>query len=181
MSVVHRMVNGAVEPLKIWLIGGMKPDRLVGPAVARALRDLFGEPEVMETRDPSHILADLREAYVWAGKDPIRRGAAFDTWATGLRVTEKELQDKPAGWGWPNKSRRAHWFREAEMKSVCGKWVFFGEREEDAMPAVAPSEDKCFRCVDILMKPLMEKTVGRPRKVRKDKGIPRGPKKKPSV
>lgn len=47
------------------------------------------------------------------------------------------------GWGWPTNSRKAHYFREGESRSVCGKWLYFGTRE---LPEL-PSPDDCAACV----------------------------------
>lgn len=33
------------------------------------------------------------------------------------------------GWGWPGNSKKAHYFREGSISSICGKWAYTGERE----------------------------------------------------
>ena len=35
------------------------------------------------------------------------------------------------GWGFPDNSRRAHYFLEGQSISLCGRWVWFGERFDD--------------------------------------------------
>lgn len=47
------------------------------------------------------------------------------------------------GWGFPANSRKAHYFRESEARSICGKWMYFGTRE---LPDL-PSDDDCAECV----------------------------------
>lgn len=44
------------------------------------------------------------------------------------------------GWGWPLNSMKAHWFDGA--RSLCGRWMFFGECEPDKFK----STDDCKEC-----------------------------------
>jgi hypothetical protein len=46
------------------------------------------------------------------------------------------------GWGWPGNSRKAHYFLDGELISLCGKWMFAGVRH-DTMHA---SPDNCIAC-----------------------------------
>ena len=48
----------------------------------------------------------------------------------------------PEGWGWPANSRKSHYFQEGEAISVCGKWMFTGQRERDSFE----SSDDCASC-----------------------------------
>lgn len=177
MSTVNRMVAVTVKSLERWLIRGMDPVRLIAPALAKAVNEVVGTPEVLESGDPLHPLNRLREVYVWAGPDPEARRSAFDAWVTGLRVSGDDLAHKPAGWAQPTRTKKLHWFGQAEMKSACGKWVHLGDRESDELAGVLQSPDQCSQCFGQLQLMLIERTVGKQRKVRKDKGIPRGPKK----
>ncbi len=47
------------------------------------------------------------------------------------------------GWGFPANSRKAHYFRAGESRSVCGKWMYFGTRE---LPDFR-SPDDCAECI----------------------------------
>ena len=44
------------------------------------------------------------------------------------------------GWGWPALSKKAHYFTDG--RSLCGKWLFWGQLEEgnDGSP------DNCAQC-----------------------------------
>lgn len=42
--------------------------------------------------------------------------------------TERRL---PQGWGLPGNSRKAHYFREGDLISICRKWMYGGEREDN--------------------------------------------------
>lgn len=56
-------------------------------------------------------------------------------------TTEKRVL--PAGWGFPGNSRKAHYFPEDTLTSLCGKWGFYaGHREADN----SPSLDDCVGC-----------------------------------
>ncbi|RLI41370.1 hypothetical protein DRO59_07110 [Candidatus Bathyarchaeota archaeon] len=50
------------------------------------------------------------------------------------------------GWGFPLNSRKAHYF--VNGRSLCGKWLFFGELEQgnDGSP------DNCAVCKKLLQK-----------------------------
>lgn len=52
------------------------------------------------------------------------------------------------GWGWPGNSKKAHYFREGEIASLCGKWAYTGPRESgnDGSP------DNCAECKKRLAK-----------------------------
>jgi hypothetical protein len=47
-----------------------------------------------------------------------------------------------AGWAWPALARKAHYFDQAETTSLCGRWMFLGQREPDN----GPSRDDCTGC-----------------------------------
>ena len=47
-----------------------------------------------------------------------------------------------AGWGWPGNARKAHYFDENNSVSICGRWMFTGERDENN----ARSPDDCVAC-----------------------------------
>jgi hypothetical protein len=50
---------------------------------------------------------------------------------------------RPAGWGWPGDSRKAHYFEANDTRSLCSKWGFFeGQREDDNHG----SPDNCTVC-----------------------------------
>ena len=51
-------------------------------------------------------------------------------------------QKSPQGWGWPINSRKAHYFREGDSRSLCNKWLFFGTREDYLHDA----SDNCADC-----------------------------------
>lgn len=48
----------------------------------------------------------------------------------------------PAGWAWPGLSKRAHYFPADSLRSLCGKWLLRGEREDTAHE----SPDNCAAC-----------------------------------
>jgi len=52
------------------------------------------------------------------------------------------------GWGWPGNSRKAHYFEEGQITSICGKWLYRGPREQgnDGSP------DNCTACRRALQK-----------------------------
>lgn len=39
-------------------------------------------------------------------------------------------QDRAAtsGWGWPLNARKPHFFEKGEVVSLCGRWMYVGER-----------------------------------------------------
>jgi len=49
------------------------------------------------------------------------------------------------GWGWPGRSRKAHYFRE--NRSLCGQWFYTGPLEEGK----DRSPDNCAACVKKLL------------------------------
>jgi hypothetical protein len=49
----------------------------------------------------------------------------------------------PEGWAWPGESRKAHYF-EADRRSLCGRWAFFGVEVYDDPEGPAPNS----RCAD---------------------------------
>lgn len=50
----------------------------------------------------------------------------------------------PAGWGFPGNSRKAHYFPEDSLTSLCGKWGFYGGRRETDNGNASP--DDCVVC-----------------------------------
>ena len=46
-----------------------------------------------------------------------------------------------SGWGFPQNSRKAHYFRES--RSLCGKWLYFGRNLGEA---AGPGPDDCKAC-----------------------------------
>ena len=50
------------------------------------------------------------------------------------------------GWGFPSNSRKAHYF--VDKRSLCGKWLFFGELEQGN----DDSSDNCTACKKALQK-----------------------------
>lgn len=55
-------------------------------------------------------------------------------------MSEKE------GWGFPSNSRKSHYF--VDKRSLCGKWMFFGELEQGN----DDSPDNCTSCKKALQK-----------------------------
>lgn len=54
------------------------------------------------------------------------------------------MADFPAeGWGFPGNSRKAHYFPEGELTSLCGSWGFY---RGDRQPDTHRSPDDCVRC-----------------------------------
>lgn len=49
------------------------------------------------------------------------------------------------GWAWPLNSKKAHYFMDA--RSLCRKWLFFGEVVEDGNDN---SPDACVACKRLL-------------------------------
>jgi hypothetical protein len=52
------------------------------------------------------------------------------------------------GWGWPQLSRKAHYFRGT--MSLCRKWMFTGRLDDGSGPASSP--DDCATCRRLLAK-----------------------------
>jgi len=46
------------------------------------------------------------------------------------------------GWGWPMRARKAHWFADNALISLCGRWMYSGPREKSP----ASSKDDCTVC-----------------------------------
>lgn len=36
-----------------------------------------------------------------------------------------------AGWGYPLQANKGHYFKEGEAISICGRWMYTGERFEE--------------------------------------------------
>lgn len=53
-----------------------------------------------------------------------------------------------AGWSWPGNSRKAHYFRADEPRSLCSKWFYIGLRD----PENDDSPDNCAECRKSLTK-----------------------------
>lgn len=53
------------------------------------------------------------------------------------------MGDLGQGWAWPLNSRKAHWFAAGSATSICGRWMFFGRREDTKHN----SPDNCRECV----------------------------------
>lgn len=52
--------------------------------------------------------------------------------------------DLEAGWGWPANSRKPHYFARNEMISLCGRWMYVGERTKPTPGTV--TKDDCAAC-----------------------------------
>lgn len=59
--------------------------------------------------------------------------------------TSKVADQLAAGWGWPFAARKAHWFAAGEIRSICGRWAFWGPREDSDQP----SKDDCAQCAKL--------------------------------
>jgi hypothetical protein len=61
-------------------------------------------------------------------------------------MTVKRIKPEPpklnAGWGWPLNSKKAHYYTEGEVTSICGAWMYSGPRENTAHD----SPDNCAKC-----------------------------------
>jgi len=53
------------------------------------------------------------------------------------------MSDLKQGWGFPINSRKAHYFKEHEIISICGKMMYSGERFDDKHD----SPDNCAACM----------------------------------
>lgn len=51
------------------------------------------------------------------------------------------------GWGWPEKSRKAHFFKEGSPVSACGKWVHAGTRENLDLD----NSNNCAACLKLVL------------------------------
>lgn len=56
------------------------------------------------------------------------------------------MTDTNAGWGFPYRARRAHWFDVNATESLCGGWFYTGVRDRDP----APTPDDCRACTRLL-------------------------------
>jgi hypothetical protein len=54
-----------------------------------------------------------------------------------------------AGWFWPVNSRKAHFYKEGDDTSVCGKWLVFSSVREQGNDN---SSDNCAACKKRLAK-----------------------------
>lgn len=78
-----------------------------------------------------------------------RTGSLYTPAATangGTNSGESSVTDK--GWGWPQASRKAHYFSADERISICGKWWYLGPLEETE----TGSPDDCALCTKKLVK-----------------------------
>lgn len=50
-----------------------------------------------------------------------------------------------AGWAWPGASRKAHYF-STSGRSLCGRWAYFGEKDENQKHGTAPQSGDCIAC-----------------------------------
>lgn len=63
----------------------------------------------------------------------------------GLRGKKDPNVEYPAGWVWPDNSRKAHFFPTGETRSLCCKWLFAGfpfQRSDSSHK----SPDNCAKC-----------------------------------
>ena len=51
----------------------------------------------------------------------------------------------PAGWAEPIAARKAHYFQAGHSVSVCGRWMYTGER--DTADTGSPYVDNCNMCL----------------------------------
>jgi hypothetical protein len=49
------------------------------------------------------------------------------------------------GWGWPGRTKKAHYF--AGIKSLCGEWKYGGYLKPGELKADCPVEDACKTCL----------------------------------
>lgn len=54
----------------------------------------------------------------------------------------------PAGWGWPGLASKAHYFPVGSMASLCGRWLFSGERYDEEHE----HRDNCVTCMRARLK-----------------------------
>lgn len=52
-----------------------------------------------------------------------------------------------AGWGYPLLATKGHYFKEGESVSICGRWMFTGERYDEK-----PAPFHCKACLKKLEK-----------------------------
>ena len=53
------------------------------------------------------------------------------------------MADLAAGWRWPINARKAHYFDEGGLTSLCGRWMYAGPSQGDAF---SHSSDDCADC-----------------------------------
>lgn len=58
--------------------------------------------------------------------------------------------EKKQGWGWPQRSKKAHWFHGA--MSLCRKWMFTGELDSGSVVPLQRGPDDCAACYRLLVK-----------------------------
>ena len=53
------------------------------------------------------------------------------------------MAELSAGWRWPINARKAHYFDEGTLISICGKWMYAGPSQGDSF---SRSSDDCAAC-----------------------------------
>lgn len=48
----------------------------------------------------------------------------------------------PQGWAWPGSSKKAHYFMQGDVRSLCMGWIYTGRREDTDHD----SPDNCAAC-----------------------------------
>lgn len=61
---------------------------------------------------------------------------------------------KKQGWSKPFLAKKYHYFKRGEGTSVCGKWLFVGEREDD----MHEHGENCAKCKRIVLGTLGKKS-----------------------
>jgi hypothetical protein len=79
-----------------------------------------------------------------------------------VRYTETSMTDGGkerfgVGWAWPENSRKAHYFEAGSITSLCHRWIFGGDRENDRHD----SQDNCAEC-----KRLYKRKIAKPQRER---------------
>lgn len=49
------------------------------------------------------------------------------------------------GWAWPEQAAKAHYF-ETNGRSLCGRWLYMGERDVNQKPGEKLSKGDCAEC-----------------------------------
>jgi len=62
--------------------------------------------------------------------------------AGAAAMTDKLLVS--GGWAWPERSRKAHFFREG--RSICRRWLYVGILTRNQNRGNAPGPDDCVVC-----------------------------------
>jgi hypothetical protein len=57
-------------------------------------------------------------------------------------MKNEDKQRLGVGWAWPENSRKAHYFEQGSMTSLCHRWMFGGVRENDRHD----NQDNCAEC-----------------------------------